>query len=791
MYRYIILIFLSFSFSTGIAQRAVISGYVLDDLSGESLIGANVYDTISRVGVITNKYGFYTLFLINGEKAALQYSYVGFKTKECFLQTTKDTNLTISLLPGEELEEVQILAVAQKKLEQRAEIGKVHISIKQIKTIPSITGEPDILKAYQLMPGISMGSEGNNGLFVRGGTPDQNLFLLDEVPLYNVSHLGGMFSVFNPSMVKSIDFYKGGFPARYGGRTSAVVDVRTKDGNLNKTHGELGLSIFLSKFFIEGPIIKEKLSYAFSIRRCNLDLYSYMAKFIFNESTTNGYTFYDINFKSNYIISRSDRIFLNFYNGRDKIFSRSKDKIETPEKFDYVSKINTKWGNSTASLRWYHVFGEAIFNNITFAYTRYRYLNNNYFEKKVFSSESYGLEDEYQFNSGVNDLSLKTDLEIPFAKNQIRIGASYTHHMFTPASVSYSQILSIDGIDTVLNSPEADSKMTAEEFAIYLEFNWQIGRRLSGNLGLRASAYSVDNKVFYSPEPRILFNYLLLDNLSIKASFSTMHQPLHLLTNSNTGLPSDLWLPSTSDIKPEKSNQFSFGIAHTNKKNYEFSIEGYIKKLENLIEYSEGIIVFENSQNWTEKIEANGTGYIQGIEFLCQKKSGRVNGWIGYALSKNERQFDNLNESKKFPFNHDQRHEITIVFNYELSEKLTLSGSWIYHSGHSVTLPTGKYQLQNTNYSDSYEGNRMNMSDVHVYTEKNGYRMPDYHRLDFGINYIKKKKRGISKWSLGVYNVYNRQNAYYLYFKTEDGETKLYQQSLFPILVNFGYSFSF
>ena len=790
MNRIIYILIISISLFLGItnnllSQQITISGFVADKTTGEYLIGANVFDTTSFNGCITNKYGYYSIKTEKGETRAIRYSFVGYSPITLIQNFKQDTTINIKLLSGTNLSEVQIFSSKKELLEQRTEISKVDIPLKQIKTLPSLTGEPDILKAYQLMPGVQSGPEGNNGLYVRGGTPDQNLFLLDDVPLYNVSHLGGLYSVFDPSMVKSVELYKGGFPARYGGRVSAVVDVRNKDGNLYSHHGEMGLSIFLSKLFLEGPIVKEKVSYAISLRRSNLDIYSFLVGKMIRNSEIYGYTFYDINLKTNYIISDRDRLFLSIYNGRDKFLYRLKEDVSS---YDYLSKYNTTWGNSTASIRWYHVFSGRLFNNLTLAYTKYQYKNYNFFQQKDKSDNSI-LSDEYQFLSNVQDIILKTDLEMPFDQNKLRTGFMYVRHFFNPGSVSYSQKMKINQIDTVLYSPLPSLQLSTNELTAYVEYEWHIKNRLSGNFGVNSDYYFYNNKGFASVEPRILLNYLILQNLSIKASYCLMQQNLHLLTNSNSGLPSDIWLPSTSNVKPERSQQIALGLAHTTKSGYEVSVESYIKYLNNLIDYKEGALIYMSSVNWEEKIETGGTGLVRGLEFLLQKKEGRMNGWVGYTISKNERKFKNLNNGKSFPFIYDQRHEFSIVLNYELNKKLSLSGTWVYHTGHAITLPTGKYQLIDIN---SYNPeNKYKTDDVHIYSEKNGFRLPAYHRLDFGLNYTKPTEKGVKKWTIGIYNAYNRQNAYYLYFKTKDGVTKLYQQSLFPLIVNFGYTYSF
>ena len=768
------------------SQEITISGYVADKTTGEYLIGANISDTLSVNGCITNKYGYYSLNIKKGKPIALRFSFVGYSPIILIRLLKSDTIINIDLLSGTKLSEVQVFSSKKERLEQRNEISKIDIPINQIKNLPSITGEADILKAYQLMPGIQSGSEGNNGLYVRGGTPDQNLFLLDDVPLYNVSHLGGLYSVFDPSMLKSIEFFKGGFPARYGGHVSAVVDVRYKDGNLYSHHGEAGYSILLSKLFLEGPIKRSKTSYILSVRRSNLDLYSYVIGQLIRNPEINGYTFYDINLKINYIFSVKDRIYLSTYIGKDNFFYKLKETVTSLQEYDYRSKFNTTWGNSTASLRWYHMFNGKLFNNFTLAYCKYQYKKYSLSQQEVIPDNSI-LSDEYQYLSNVRDLIMRTDIEVPLYSNKMRTGLMFIRHSFNPGSVSFSQKVKINQLDTVTNSPEPNLNLSANEITAYFEYSWHYKEVFSGNFGLNTDYYFNDENNFKSIEPRILINYLFLKDFALKASYCLMQQNLHLLTNSNTGLPSDIWIPSTFNIKPERSQQISLGLAHTTKKGYEISIESYIKKLSNLIDYKEGVLIYESSINWDDKIETGGSGNARGIEFLIQKKEGRLNGWIGYTISKNERRFKNLNNGRYFPFLYDQRNDFSLVCNYELSKKISFSGTWTYHTGHAITLPTGKYQLIDIN---SYNPeNKYITNDVHIYSEKNGYRLPPYHRLDFGINYTKPKRKGLSKWTFGLYNAYNRQNAYYLYFKTTNGIAKLYQQSLFPLLVNFGYSF--
>lgn len=778
------LLFLIF-LQTGFGQKIIINGYVIDKKSGEAIIGVNIYDSNLKVGCTTNKFGYYSLIINKNVNYNFQYSSIGYYSKNYIVKLIADTVLNVELNDATtSLSEV--IVNGQRSIEEKAEIGKLNIPLSTIKTLPSITGEPDILKAYQLMPGVQMGSENNNGLFVRGGSPDQNLFLLDDVPLYNVSHLGGFFSVFDPSMVKTVDLYKGGFPARYGGRISSVVDVRNKEGNLYDTKGEIAVGLISSKFFIEGPIKKGESSYAFSYRNCNFGIYSYLYKLIQNSSSLSGYYFNDINFKANLKMSQSDRLFLSFYMGEDNIYSKDKDVEVKSTNTEYSGFSELKWGNTAASIRWLHLLKNGIFNNTTIAYTHYKYINHLQSSVDYLTDKS-NITDDFQIRSGTNDLIFKNDTEIPIENLIIRLGITGSNHSYIPSLVTYSQ--KVNAVENNDTSSYPNPKLHAFDIYGYAEFEYKLTEKLSTNAGFRTGSYFVNKTSFPVFEPRIVVNYMLLPSYSIKASYSNMHQNIHLLTNSNAGLPSDIWIPSTAYIKPESSDQFSLGFAHTTKKNYEMSIELYTKKIQNLIEYKEGILLYNDSQSWQDKVETGGVGSVKGLEVLIRKLSGKLTGWIGYTLSSNTRKFRNLNNGNEFPFTYDQTHNLSIVGNYKITDNITLSATWVYHTGNCVTLASSKYKLYNYDYSGYLHKNYY--TDAQIYTEKNGYRLPDYHRLDIGLNRTKQLKKGVRNWSINVYNAYNHQNAYYVFYKkSEDGNIKLYQRSFFPILLNMSYSYN-
>jgi hypothetical protein len=396
--------------------------------------------------------------------------------------------------------------------------------------------------------------------------------------------------------------------------------------------------------------------------------------------------------------------------------------------------------------------------------------------------------DDFQIRSGTNDFLFKNDTEIPLENLTIRLGITGSSHTYIPSLVTYSQKINAIATDTT-DTPYTQLQLHASDIYGYAEFDYKLSDKLSTNAGFRTGSYFVNKTSFPVFEPRIVVNYLVFPSYSLKASYTNMHQNIHLLTNSNAGLPSDIWVPSTATIKPESSDQFSIGFAHTTKKDYEMSVEFYTKKIQNLIEYKEGVLLYDGSQNWQDKVETSGVGHVKGFEVLMRKLNGKLTGWIGYTLSSNTRKFRNLNNGNEFPFAYDQTHNLSIVGNYKIAENITLSATWMYHTGNCVTLASSKYKLYNHDYSGYTYKNYY--TDVEVYSEKNGYRLPDYHKLDIGINRTKQMKKGVRNWSINIYNAYNRQNAYYVFYKKDDkGNIKLYQRSFFPIILNAGYSYS-
>lgn len=769
------------TFWTTCAQTFTISGYIRDAENGENLIGATVLQQGTTNGTITNTFGFYSLTLPAGE-INLQLSFVGYQVKTESINLTENIRLNFDLVPGSTLEAVVV--TAEEQIEQSPQMSTIDVPIEQIKALPVLMGEADILKTLQLLPGIQSGSEGSSGIYVRGGGPDQNLILLDGVPVYNVSHLFGFFSVFNPDAINRVNVVKGGFPARYGGRLSSVIDISMKEGNNQKFSGEGSIGLISSKLTLEGPIGKnEKTSFIVSGRRTYIDILTRpIIKASSDGEATGGYYFYDLNAKVNHKISDNDRLYLSFYNGLDKGFGSSTyDYDNGYEEVESKEKFGLGWGNTIGAVRWNHVFGPRLFGNLTGTYSKYKFRIFSSYEDKVTDSEgSQTSEELIEYYSGVDDFAMKLDFDfLPTPAHNFKFGISSTHHDFNPGIFGYDTN-SEGQEDTVINSQQT----RAFEFFGYAEDDFSITTKLRGNIGLHYSAFLVNNRYYHSLQPRVSFRYLISSDLSLKASYATMNQYIHLLTNSGIGLPTDLWVPATDKVKPQSSWQVALGAAKTFE-GYEISVETYYKEMSNLIEYQEGASFFNLGTDWQEKV-TSGDGTSYGAELLIQKKTGKFSGWVGYTLSWTYRQFDELNFGEKYPYKYDRRHDISVVGIYEFSKKFALSSTWVYGTGNAITLPRSTYKTNTGN--NGYYWN----DEINNYGSRNDFRMAAYHRMDLGLTWNKDKKNGTRSWSLGAYNLYNRKNPFYIADGYDNqGNKHFYQYSLFPVIPYFRYSFKF
>ena len=766
------------------AQKHTISGYVRDLNSGEDLIGANVYIKELSKGTITNTYGFYSITIPAGNYS-FAVSFIGYKDYTKKIKLDKNYKLNVSI--GENIITTGEVVVTGERPEDNIEstqMGAIKLPVASIKKLPAIFGEVDILKTIQLLPGVQSGGEGNAGFYVRGGGPDQNLILLDEAVVYNASHLFGFFSVFNSDAVKDINLIKGGMPAQYGGRLSSVLDISMKEGNMKTYHVDGGIGLIASRLTFQGPIKKDTSSFIISGRRTYIDILSEPFIKKTAKAKGSGYYFYDINAKFNYRFSDKDRIFLSGYYGKD-VFSFVKKKAGFA--------VNIPWGNSTASLRWNHLFNDKLFVNTTFVYSDYNF---------EFQAE----QDDFEMImfSGIKDLNTKIDFTyLPQIRHNIKFGINHIYHTFTPSSATAR-----------IGETEFDTgdiiKQYAHESAIYINDDFDLTDRFKISFGIRGSHFmqvgpftryvlddfglhkdtivyaAGENIVEYQHlEPRLSMRYSFNSTTSIKAAYTQNYQYIHLAAISSVSLPTDVWVPSSTLVKPQFGTQYAIGFFKNLFDNkFETSIELYYKNLQNQISYKEGMTPGDDAGNNSDANFTFGLGESYGVELFIKKRVGRTTGWIGYTISKTTRLFDEINNGIRYPAKYDRTHDLSVIATHEINDHWFASFIFIYATGNRATMTIGRYMIDGRVISE--------------YGTHNGYRMAAYHRADVSVTYERKKnKKFHSSWTLSVYNLYNRYNPYFIYFDTEgnlyDGtlQTKAFQVSLFPILPSITWNFKF
>ena len=783
----------------GFAQKRTISGYVMDAASKETLIGATVFDRNSGKGCATNNYGFYTLTLDQGG-VDLQVSYVGYTQQNKAIDLKENLSINFLLETNTTLDEVVVEATRATVSARSPQMSVVELPVQQIKSIPTLFGEADVLKAIQLLPGVQNGSEGSAGMYVRGGGPDENLLLLDGVPVYNVNHALGFFSVFNPDALKNVTLYKGSFPAHFGGRLSSVVDIRMKEGDMQKYHGNVSVGLISSKLNVEGPIVKDKLSFNLSFRRTYGDLLIKPTLWIASAISPDmsklraGYNFYDLNAKLNWKISDKDRLYLSFYTGDDAISFGVRYKDYENDGVQYTNNMGLgwRWGNKVASLRWNHVMSQKLFMDASVNYTQYRHrLTMDMSDERFYEQYNQTVKDEFNmaYKSGINDLTAKVDFDYtPLPNHEIRFGGNYTYHMFRPEVQSAKMV---EGNQTAIDTTMSASNVYAHETALYAEDNMTFGDIFRVNAGVHYSTFTVEGKTYQSVQPRLSASVMLASNLSLKAGYAYMTQYVHLLSNSSLSLPTDLWVPVTKNIVPMNAHQWSLGAFYELPRLFDISLEGYYKTMDNLIEYKDGASFFGSSDTWENKV-CMGRGWAYGVEFLVQRSFGKTTGWIGYTWAHSKRKFDRegmeINGGKVFPAKYDRRHDISITVQHKFSDRFDLSGTWVFSSGNCGTLGTQVYEglMDEWGYIPSINA-----------LERNNFRMGNYHRLDLSVNFHKQKKHGIRTWNISVYNVYNHKNPFIVYTDygwdeaTQTEKKKLMQASLFPIIPSVSYSYKF
>lgn len=752
-------------------NRYTINGVVKDEQTGETLIGVTVkFRGTSQSGTSSNAYGFYSQNLAAGEYQ-LTVTYVGYKSLTQNINIASDTRLDLLLTADNTLEEVVITAEKRNDNVVNAQMGVAKVNLAEIKNVPVLFGERDILKTLQLLPGIKSAGEGNSGFYVRGGSTDQNLILLDEAPVYNASHLLGFFSTFNSDAIKDVTVYKGGMPAQYGGRLASVLDIRMNDGNKKEYTAEGGIGLISSRLKLEGPLVKDKSSFMISGRRTYAD--AFLALSPDSSIRNNTLYFYDLNAKANYQFNEKNTIYISGYFGRDK--------LGLNETFGF------DWGNSTATLRWNHLFSNRLFSNTSLIYSNYNYVIQNFLEGN-----------DFKVTSAIRDLNLKQDFQLSLQNHHnIRFGINAIHHTIAPGKITASESSSVNESNI--------ERRKGIELALYISDEWKANDNLNITYGLRANMFSLLGpgnfstydregniinttsyksgdvvKSYLNFEPRLSMSYTLNSTSSVKSSYTRNTQNLHLMSNSTATSPTDLYIMNSQNVKPELADQIALGyFRNFNEDKYEFSAEIYYKWMQNQIEYRSGTDLRGNRNVEADLLFGDGRAY--GVELFLKKRFGRFNGWIGYTLSRTERQFDDINNGKWFMSKQDRTHDLSLVTIYKGGGRWTFASTFVYNTGSAVTFPTGKYEV--------------NGRTLFYYSERNAHRTPDYHRLDFSATLEGKPGKKLqSSWSFGVYNLYNRQNAYSIDFRTDpddDTRTQAVRTTLFGIIPSVTWNFKF
>lgn len=771
MIKYYFSFLLLFTVFVSNAQNVAVSGTIKSDETGETIIGAII--SSGNEQNISNDYGFYSLSLPNGLHT-ITFSALGKQSSSYTLNLSKDTviNVLLADVDATQLEDVIVTSNTNARSLRNPVMGLEKLSTEEIKNVPVLLGERDLLKTIQLLPGIKSAGEGNSGFFVRGGSADQNLIVLDEATVYNAAHLLGFFSVFNSDAIKDVSVYKGSMPAQYGGRLSSVVDLKMNDGNNQNFAMTGGIGLISSRLTVEGPIQKEKSSFLISGRRTYADMFLKLSKD--SALNNNKLYFYDFNAKTNFTLGKKDKLFLSGYFGKDK--------------FTIGNAFGINWGNATGTLRWNHIFNNKLFSNTSFIYSNYNY------QIQI----SPGEEDGLSIVSNIRDINLKQDFQWNInSKNNLKFGINIIHHTIQPGEVIPNSAFAN------VNRIKLDDRYSFEN-AVYANNNWKVNNRLNVSYGVRLSVFSaLGDGIFYdvdydgnitntyeykkwevvknyiNPEPRVSASYLINNTSSLKTGYVRNVQNLHLISNSTSTNPTDKWVASNNFIKPEISDQVSLGyykdIADFK---YEINAETYYKWLQNQIDYRNGANI-TNSLQPIEQMLLFGIGRAYGIETQFKKKTGKLTGWVSYTLSKTEKKIDQINNNQWYNARQDRTHDLAIVATYELNPRWTLSGNWIFYTGDAVTYPAGKYSINGVT--------------TYYYTERNSHRMPNYHRLDLSANVVlKKTKKFSSELSFGVYNAYGRENPYVINFRDNKDNPNIVeavQTSLFRFIPSISYNF--
>jgi hypothetical protein len=754
-------------------EKFTISGTVSDSTKGEELINTTIKVKGQNIGIRSNEYGFYSLTLPQGNYTIV-FVGLGFDPKEVAIILDKNITLNMQLVSSlEKIKEIKEINITAKKQDQNITdpiMGVERLTPASIAKIPVLLGEKDIIKTMQLLPGVKSAGEGNAGFYVRGGAADQNLILLDEAPVYNASHLLGFFSTFNSDAIKDAVIYKGNQPANFGGRLSSVLDIKMNEGNNKRFNVGGGIGIIASRLSVEGPIIKDKASFLISARRTYADVFLRASE----EFKGNTLYFYDLNAKVNYRINQKNRIFLSGYFGRDKL--------------GLGDAFGIDWGNATGTARWNHIVNDKMFSNTSIIFSSYDY-------KIALNNEDVS----FDITSSIKDVNIKQEFQYFLnTRNKIRFGINAIHHKIIPGQIKSSAGSGINPLLLTNNKSLEAAAFITNDWTITERFIVSYGLRLStfSLLGNNANTYSYDNegdvldttvysnnsfvKTYPVLEPRLSMSYVYSKTASFKAAYARNAQYIHLISNTTTTSPTDLWIPSSLNTMPEIADQVSFGWFKNFKENtYEMNIETYYKTMQNQIDYRNGANLQAN-----ETIEGEllyGVGRAYGLEFILKKKTGKLTGWISYTLSRSERKISEINNGEWYAAKQDRTHDLSVVGIYDINPKLSISALFVYYTGNAVTFPSGKYSV--------------NGETQFIYTERNGYRMPAYHRMDIGLTWLRKNTEKFeSSWNFSVYNLYGRENAYSISFRQNEDDpnkTEAVQTSLFRWVPSITYNFKF
>jgi len=748
----------------------MLSGMIRDQSDGEHLAGATIWFPEQNKGTTSNAYGYYALTLSPGSYHA-EISFVGYKKGSAFLTLFSDSVINWSLDPGMQVEEISVSAVRKTNTMVNGVVtGVNYLNAAKIEQAPAILGETDALKTIQYLPGVKAGNEGTSGINVRGGSHDQNLILLDGVPVYNTSHLFGYISTFNTDAIRDIRFYKGGIPARFGGRLSSVVDIAMKEGNMKKTEGKFSISPVSGKFMLEGPLKKDVASLMVSGRRSWVDIPLRIKQWVAAENESMGYAFYDFNAKFNWIINPRNRLFISHYQGRDGYFLNSRDSSRT-------NRYSFNWGNRTSVVRWNRIVKPGFFFNTSAYYSRYRFREEFEVGGKRKSGQYSG--------SGLTELSLKGDGDLLINRHQVKLGYQLSRQTFNPELTSFRG-------DSTTFRPSGIPASHSTSLSFYAEDEFRLFPGLMVNAGFRLLAYRISGKSLYFPEPRISADYRAGSKLELKFSVQKITQTIHLLTNNALNMPTDLWVSAGEKVLPSKVWLLDAGLHYELKEGIFLQADLYYKPMKDLREYRPGVMVLSGSGLTWEELTVSGCGLNYGAEWMVEKATGKLTGWAGYSLSRAWRKFPEINNGRFFPYKFDRRHQLSLLVNYLVKEtavkKQQFSCTFTYASGNAITIPDE--QIPSALLPGMTPGHPFydRFSRYVSFPHPNNYRMPAFHHLDLSWSASKKlKKNRESNWNFSVYNVYNRLNPYF-YYKEGD---KFFQISMLPLIPAVSWSLKF